>query len=136
MLIHPVTYLHGSSRRTACSPCINCMEGTAIWLDTLTTYLAEDRKCWADSDCHIDWQSRLPLSARRNAELLHPRGRLNRGDRFVDTTGLACVKVEHSELRGKSAPGQFLLQFQRCLHLHARKSRISTLVAVYRLRVS
>lgn len=28
-----------------------CSEGTATWLSTLSTYLAEDRKCWTDSDC-------------------------------------------------------------------------------------
>ena len=29
-----------------------CVAATASWLDSLTTYLAEDRKCWADSDCN------------------------------------------------------------------------------------
>jgi hypothetical protein len=29
-----------------------CVDGTASWIDSLTTYLAEDRKCWADSDCN------------------------------------------------------------------------------------
>jgi hypothetical protein len=28
-----------------------CVQGTTSWLSTLTTYLPEDRKCWADSDC-------------------------------------------------------------------------------------
>ena len=29
-----------------------CVDGTASWIASLTTYLAEDRKCWADSDCN------------------------------------------------------------------------------------
>jgi hypothetical protein len=28
-----------------------CVQGTSSWLDGLTTYLAEDRRCFADSDC-------------------------------------------------------------------------------------
>jgi hypothetical protein len=33
-----------------------CIEGTALWLDRIATYLDEDRKCWNDEDCWI----RLP----------------------------------------------------------------------------
>jgi hypothetical protein len=28
-----------------------CVQGTASWVTSLTTYLAEDRKCWTDADC-------------------------------------------------------------------------------------
>jgi len=28
-----------------------CAEGTTSWVSTLTNYLAEDRKCWSDTDC-------------------------------------------------------------------------------------
>jgi hypothetical protein len=28
-----------------------CVQNTASWIDSVTTYLAEDRRCFADSDC-------------------------------------------------------------------------------------
>lgn len=28
-----------------------CVQNTASWIDTVTTFLAEDRRCFADSDC-------------------------------------------------------------------------------------
>lgn len=28
-----------------------CVQATASWVDAVTTYLAEDRKCWTDADC-------------------------------------------------------------------------------------
>ena len=30
-----------------------CVNATTSWLDRLTTYLAEDPKCWTDSDCNF-----------------------------------------------------------------------------------
>ena len=33
-----------------------CIDGTALWLNRIATYLDEDRKCWIDEDCWI----RLP----------------------------------------------------------------------------
>ncbi len=33
-----------------------CIDGTALWLNRIATYLDEDRKCWVDEDCWV----RLP----------------------------------------------------------------------------
>jgi hypothetical protein len=33
-----------------------CIDGTALWLNRIATYLDEDRKCWIDEDCWV----RLP----------------------------------------------------------------------------
>lgn len=33
-----------------------CIDGTALWLNKIATYLDEDRKCWTDEDCWV----RLP----------------------------------------------------------------------------
>jgi hypothetical protein len=43
--VEVVPYMNYATADTA------CVEGTASWIASLTTYLAEDRKCWADSDC-------------------------------------------------------------------------------------